>query len=460
MKNRFGIDLSRARGTQFWNRPAIDRRVFFRHLGSAVAGSFFLPGRTLETVARGAATPIGKARNVIFVLLAGGPSHVDTFDLKEGSWTPPQFEPTSYGDIRWPRGLMPSLAEQLGSIALLRSARAWALVHGLAQSWVQIGRNPTSSLSKIAPHIGSVVSRETAPAAGSQTLPAFLSLNAQSGPSQGYLEAVHAPFYVSPNGAGLGKTSHPAGADAFARRFDMLVSLDAESRASGTLGAAGDEVAQFSESARRLMYNDAVDTVFRLGEQDLARYGGNSAFARACITARNLVKANLGTRFIQITAGGWDNHSNIYTTALNATNPNSAGRQLDAGLGALLADLKADGLLDQTLVVAMGEFGRTVGPLNSQAGRDHFLTQSVLMAGAGIRGGRAIGRTDATGAFALEAGWKAEREIHSEDVEATIYSALGIDWTKTYYDDPLGRGFSLVPTNQGILYEPVHELWA
>jgi uncharacterized protein (DUF1501 family) len=157
--------------------------------------------------------------------------------------------------------------------------------------------------------------------------------------------------------------------------------------------------------------------------------------------------------------GGWDNHSNIYTTAFNATNANSQARQLDAGLGALMADLKRDGLFDETLIVVMGEFGRTVGPLNGQAGRDHFLTQSVLMAGAGIRGGRAIGSTDAEGRNVAEPGWSANREIRAEDIEATIYEALGIDWQKTYYDDPLGRGFSLVPTNQGIDYRPVSELW-
>lgn len=454
MKNRFGVDWSKAKGSQFWNRPALDRRVFFRHAGAALAGSFFLPAH----LAKAAPAPGGHARNVVFVLLAGAISHCDTFDLKEGPWTPAAFEPETYSGVRWPRGLMPNLAAHLPDIALLRSVRAWALVHGLAQTWVQIGRNPLSGLSRIAPHLGSVVSREVGGSLDDRTLPAFVSLNASSGPAQGYFEPLHAPFYVTPAGNGLGNTTSPAGPETFARRHHLLLELEGSS--AGEIGPAAAELALFNAAARKMMYNDGVDAAFRFSADELAAYGGANGFARACLTARNLLKSNLGARFIQITMGGWDNHSNIYGTALNAANANSQSRQLDAGLAGLLTSLKQDGLLNETLVVVMGEFGRTVGPLNGQQGRDHFLTQSVLMAGAGIRGGRAIGATDEVGRNVVEPGWSANREIRTEDIEATIYSALGIDWTKTYYDDPLGRGFSLVPLNQGIDYQPISELWA
>jgi hypothetical protein len=457
MRDRFGIDWSKARGTHFWNRPALDRRVFLRHAGSALTGSFFLGGPALRASSGGGAQPKGTARNVIFVLMSGGPSHVDTFDLKEGAWTLPAMEPTSYGAIRWPRGLMPRLAEAMGDIALLRSVRAWEAVHGIAQVRVQIGRNPVASTSSIAPHIGSVVSRELRDA--NAVLPAFLSLNAGSGPGQGYLEPVHAPFYVSPGGTGLGNTTHPAGQAAFERRFQLLMQLEGESGAAANRGDAVREMAEFNAAARKLAYNADVDRVFTFAAEERQRYG-NSNFGNACLTARNLLRANLGTRFVQITTGGWDNHANIYQgAALNPTNANSVARQFDAGLGALLADLKTDGLLDQTLVVALGEFGRTVGALNNQAGRDHFLTQAVLMAGGGVKGGQVVGQTDERGQFVTEPGWQAGREARAEDIEATIYSALGIDWTKAYYDDPLGRGFYLVPNNQGFDYMPVHELW-
>jgi uncharacterized protein (DUF1501 family) len=108
----------------------------------------------------------------------------------------------------------------------------------------------------------------------------------------------------------------------------------------------------------------------------------------------------------------------------------------------------------------MGEFGRTVGPLNSQSGRDHYLQQSALFAGAGVRGGRAIGSTDKLGAVTADPGWSAKRDVKPEDIEATIYSALGIDWTTVRHDDPLGRGFEYVPTTEGLQFAPIDELWS
>jgi hypothetical protein len=448
------VDWSGIAGTPFWTRPQISRRLWLRHAAAAVSGYFLMPARPLETVARAAASPLRTASNCIFVLMSGGPSHTDTFDLKEGAWTPPSFAPEAFGEIRWPRGLMPALADHLDSIALVRSVKAWAAVHELARTWVQIGRNPTSAMAKISPHIGSVVSLELGSNSG--ILPAFLSLNAGGGnPEQGYLAPQYAPFYINPGGTGLPNTAHRDGQGRFESRYNLLLEMDSEQRASSDLGAAAAEIASFSASARKLMYNDAVNRVFTFDQAERDRYGA-TGFGNACITARNLLRANLGTRFIQITLGGWDQHQNIY--APNA-GIHSLSRQFDSGLGALLTDLKSDGLLDGTLVIAMGEFGRTTGTVNAQAGRDHFLQQAVLMAGARIKGRRAIGSTDPGGRFTAEPGWSRERDIKAEDIEATIYSALGIDWTKVLRDDPLGRGFEYVPFADRDLYGPVHEIW-
>lgn len=459
MKDRFGIDKGFS-GTRFWRRPLLNRRLFFRHVSTAVGGYFLLPSRPMETVAKAAASPIGTARNVIFVLLSGGPSHVDTFDLKEGPWldtavngTKPSdiLKPTSYGDVRFPQGLLPKLAGQMDSIALVRSVRSWAAVHELARTWIQIGRNPVNGLSKIAPHIGSVVSLELGDAKQS-TLPAFVSLNTNGGPGQGYFAPEHSPFYINPGGNGLANSTHRDGAAAFDRRYKLLMDIDAEGRSSDVPAYA--DMAQFNLSARKIMYNDEVSRVFTFDQETRARYG-TTAFGNACVAARNLLRSKLGTRFIQITLGGWDQHSGIYV----ANSLPNVGRQLDNGLGMLLEDLKADGLLDETLVIAMGEFGRTVGSPNAQGGRDHFLQQAVLMAGARIKGGRAIGQTDAEGRYTLESGWGQNRDIRAEDIEATIYSALGIDWTTVRRDDPLGRGFEYVPTTEQVQYEPISQLW-
>ena len=117
-------------------------------------------------------------------------------------------------------------------------------------------------------------------------------------------------------------------------------------------------------------------------------------------------------------------------------------------------------MLDETLVVVSGEFGRTVGPVtNDRAGRDHYLQMFYLFAGGGVQGGNVIGATDPTGAFTTDPGWSRQRSIRPEDIEATIYSALGIDWTTIRNDDPLGRGFEYVPEAAEDIYGPVDELW-
>ncbi len=455
MKDRFGHYWTNIPGHFFWPQPQLGRRMFFRHIASAVGGYFLVPGRPMETVARAAAVPRNTAKNCIFILMAGAPSHVDTFDLKEGPWTPTAFNPTSYSGLRFPQGLMPKIAEQIGSVSLLRSVRSWAAVHGLAQTWVQIGRNPTSVMAKISPHIGSVVSMELGPRNENRTLPVFLALNGNPGADAGYFPTENAPFIVNAGGGGLPNTSHRDGAQRFDTRYGLLQEMDSELRSESGLGSGPTEMATWNAKARQMMYNSSVDRVFTFDQNERNRYG-NSGFGNACIAARNLLRAQLGTRFIQINSGGWDHHVNIYA-------PNAQliplARQFDNGLGTLLTDLTNDGLLDQTLIVAMGEFGRTVGPPNSNGGRDHFLQQAVLFAGGGIRGGVAVGSTDAAGSATAESGWSRERDIKPEDIEATIYSALGIDWTTIWRDDPLKRGFEYVPFADRDQYGPVHELW-
>lgn len=456
MKDRFGYDWSKIKGTHFWRLPHIGRRMFFRHMATALSGYFLLPSRPMETVAKAAVTPIGTAKNCIFILLTGAPSHTDTFDLKEGSWTPTYFNPTSYGDLRFPQGLMPNLANHMDSIAFVRSIRAWAAAHGIAQTWMQIGRNPSSGLSKIAPHIGSVVAMELGGDPSKRVLPAFISLNASDGPGSGYFPPDDAPFYINPNGGGLPNSTHPGGGAVLDRRYGMKLDIDAELEMSPDLGPALGEVFKDNLAARRVMYSDSVNQVFNFDQATRNAYG-NTSFGNACITARNLFRKNLGTRFVQISFGSWDHHVNIY--APNA-NLQSMAKQFDAGLGALLTDLKQDGTLDQTLIVAVGEFGRTVGPLTVNAGRDHHVQQAALFAGAKVVGTRAIGSTDKSGAFLADPGWARNREIKPEDIEATIYSALGIDWTTVRHDDPLNRGFEYVPFSEQDVYGPINELWS
>ncbi len=452
MDTRSGHDWTYTNTRPFWARPVLGRRMFFRHLASAVGGYFLLPGRPAEVVARAAVTPKGTAKNVIFILLQGAPSHIDTFDLKEGAWTPRAFNPTTYGDIRFPQGLMPNLAEMMPDLALVRSIRAKAVVHSLMQTWLQIGRNPTSALAKISPHIGSVVSIERG--GTSSKLPAFVSLNGTPAAGSGYFPAVHSPFLVTA-GNTLPNTQHSAGIPRFTARSALLENIDAQMRITQEIGDGVAEMTAWNEKARGLMYNPDVDRIFQLSNDERVRFG-NSGFGNACLVARNLLRANLGTRFVQINFGSWDHHANIYSATAQLT---PMARQFDTGLANLIKDLKSANQFDETLIFAMGEFGRTVGAPNSSAGRDHHPQQAALFAGGGVRGGQAIGASDAAGANIAQPGWSRNREINNEDLEATLYSALGIDWTTTRRDDPLGRGFEYVPFADRDQYGPVHELF-
>ena len=122
MKDQFGNDVNRPVGLRFWKRPLTNRRMFFRHAASAVGGYMLLP----SLKAQPAMTPVGPAKNVIFVLMTGAPAHIDTFDLKTGPWTPSFMAPNSYNGMAFPQGLMPNLANTIGDIALVRSIRAHA----------------------------------------------------------------------------------------------------------------------------------------------------------------------------------------------------------------------------------------------------------------------------------------------------------------------------------------------
>ncbi len=456
MKDRFGYDWSQIQGSEFWRRPELSRRLFFRHAAAAVGGYFLMPSTPMETVARAAVSTKNTAKYCILIMMVGGPSQIDTFDWKDGAWMPPGMDPTDYNGIRWPRGRMPKLANQMDQLVSVRSVKSWALVHNLAKTWVQIGRNPALSSSRIAPHIGSVVSMEFARQPGNRTLPTFVHMNTTNGPGPGYFPPEHSPFYVSPGGGGMANTTHRDGTARFARRLEMLDSMNVELKRGKDLGPEVDEAFAFQEAARRLNYNPDVDRIFTFDAAERTRYGG-TGFGNACIAARNMLRNNAGVKFIQINQGDWDHHENIYLT----TPSSHLGKmtEFDNGLGTLMEDLKSDGLLDQTLIVAMGEFGRIVGNINAGKGRDHHTQQSVLFAGGGVKGGRVIGSTDSTGATTRDPGWSRDRDIRAEDVEATIYSALGIDYTTVRKDDPIGRGFEYVPFSDRDLYGPINELW-
>ena len=185
--------------------------------------------------------------------------------------------------------------------------------------------------------------------------------------------------------------------------------------------------------------------------------------------ARNLALADAGTAYVHISGIGWDHHDNLYRQDRLPT----AGRDFDTGLANLITDLAAapgrhptKTALDEALIVVMGEFGRTPPsvyyrrygtPLNQQGGRDHYKdAMSVAFVGGGVKGGRLIGATDRDGTRITDRGWSGRGPTRPEDIYATVYSALGIDWTKTIADTPSGRVYRYTPLGD---YGPINELF-
>jgi hypothetical protein len=449
-------------------QPIIDRRLFFKIAATGVAGYLISPIEAFPQSATttGPATILNTAKNCIFILLPGAPSQTDTFDLRVGAWTPANFGPVTINGIDWPGGLMPSLAGQLNDnrFSIIRSCQSTALVHSLLQNWTQIARNPTSATGKIAPNVGSVVALEfERQRRANQKLPGFVSLNGGGSlAGGGYFSGRYAPFDIIPAAAGLTNLVNPDGPAQFSTRYNMLLAADSALRVPPSpLSSKLEEMADFYTSARQMMYDPVVMSAFQFAPADGLKYG-NTAFGNACVTARNLLWADLGTRYVQITLGGWDNHQNIY-------NPNGGiytpSRQFDVALGNLLLDLatipgeNGRTKLDETLIVVKGEFGRTVGNITSQMGRDHYFVHSALIAGGGVQGGRVLGKTTEDGAFVEDPGWSVGRPVYAEDIAATIYSALGINYKTIRRDDPLGRGFEYIPTTASYVGEPILELF-
>jgi hypothetical protein len=405
------------------------------------------------------------AKNVIFIHLTGAMSHVDTLDLKvTNGVTPAGFNPTTVNGTTWPMGLLPKIGAHLGDVGLVRAVTSHALVHSLAQTWAQVGRSPVAALGDVAPNVGSIVAlekeKERKPG---QVFPPFVALNAGAASGQGYLNASYAPFQVSPRAgaASITNTTNSSGQTTFANMYTRLGQYDGAMRSQAPYGADLKDMDALYGQARALMYNPVVDAAFTVSNADSLRYGtgtAGSGFGNALVVAKQALAADQGTRFVQVNFGSWDHHQNIYT----ATVLPAMAMQLDNALGALIDDLKASGGFNETLIIMMGEFGRTPA-LSAAAGRDHYAIQSVFIAGGGVTGGKVIGATNATGSAIADFGWAGSngtaRTVWAEDIEATMYSALGIDWTTIRYDDPFGRGYEYVPFAKEGQYGPIKELF-
>jgi hypothetical protein len=451
---------------------SLHRRHLLR-LGALTVSGYELAQflRPSNVYAQGKATPRGSAKSVIFLNLQGGPSQMDMFDVKMGKWAPEnrdvRMTPQGYP---FPYGLMPKLAERLGDLAVVRSASAWETVHSRGQYYLQTGHAVSPARIKEAPALGSVIAYEAFQSRRSTDfLPPFVSMNYEPSTMYGPLQGEGClPADCSPLILDLKDRNLPFVLDAkdrprFDRRWELLNKMDTSRHALDDSSPQGmRQFESFGRAVHKMMTNPAISTVLQTTPEERAAYG-STPFGDACLIARNMVAADGGAKFLLVTQPGWDHHGNIYGKEGKGGLYKTCA-DLDAAFSALLRDLRRLKLLDSTLVVCMGEFGRTPGELTPLAGREHYAdTMFALFAGAGVKGGRVYGATDAEGAHITDFGWSAKRPVYPEDVCTTIYSALGIDWTKRITNTPSGRDFLYVDPAAGtksINFREVAELYS
>ncbi|MBO0800861.1 MAG: DUF1501 domain-containing protein [Blastocatellia bacterium] len=458
------------------NIPFLSRRELLRAGGIALVGGYLNTFRPFNVRAQEKVRPLGTARNVLFVNIDGGMSQVDTLDATEGAWTPDNFEIRSFpNDLKLPAGLFPNLPSVLDRITIVRSFAAWDAVHGRAQYYIQTGHPLNLALAKEVPAIGAVVCYELAKERkADDSLPAFISMNMagnQAGMiNQGFLSAEFGPLGLQIGSGAPNLAPQQGMEETFKRRWERLQQLDSTLRSGHShADRSFADYQEYYRGAFAIMNDPRVPAVISLSDEDKKRYGG-SAIGNSLILARNLLRADAGTRFIMASHGGWDHHSNIYKEGTRS-HPVLI-KELDVAITNLIKDLDTTPskyrtgktLLDDTLVIAMSEFGRTPGAINeTRKGREHYMqVHAGMLAGGGIRRGAVIGRTEA-GAKIVDAGWSGNRPIYMEDIACTIYSALGIDWTKVIDNTPSGRAFHYVEPASGTRYvnfKPVQELFA
>jgi hypothetical protein len=389
----------------------------------------------LRRAAAGEIAP-AKAKSAIFVFLGGGPPHLDMFDMKPEAPAEirGEFNPISsnVSGIEICEHL-PQLAQCADTYAILRGVSHTLAGHAQGTAYLNTGNRPLPSLQY--PGYGAVMHRELS---GARDLPHFVAI--PSTPQRpGYLGVRHAPletketprlgqpFSVRGISLGDGQTI-----EKFEKRQRLLDRLDGTFDSLADSNPLVEGLDRFDQQAYDVISSPRAREAFDTGREspEVAESFGEHRFGQSCLLAARLVEA--GVRFATVTFSGWDTHSNNFKKAKESLLP-----ELDQGLAAMLGALQAKGLLDSTLVVVTGEFGRTP-KINKRAGRDHWpRAMFVLMAGGGVRGGQVLGASDDKGMGPVDEGYTPDQ------VAATFYHGLGIDYRKEYHTNT-GRPVMIV----------------
>jgi hypothetical protein len=412
------------------------RRDVLRYGLGAAAFSFAFGrlGRALadESPTTAAAVPGGgKARQVVFLYMIGGASQFETVDPKPGTSNggPTVAIPTAIPGVQIADSL-PRLAKQMGDVCLVRSVTSREGNHDRARYLLHTGYVPNPTVQHAS--LGAVVSHEKGDA--ESEIPAYVSIGGP-GAGAGYLGVHHAPFVVQDAEKPLANVDLPSGLTRGRRdaRLEMRARLDERFGKQRGLALPEAQEAMYAR-ARRLMDSKQL-VAFDLDQEKASTREayGSSKFGQGCLLARRLVEADVP--FVEVMMGGWDTHDDNFNRvkALNA--------DLDRGMTQLIQDLKSIGRLESTLVVWVGDFGRTPR-ITATDGRGHYpQAWSLMLAGGGVRGGRAIGATDAGGEAVQE------DPVTVPDLFASFCHALAVDPRKTFHTngrpitiaDPAGR---------------------
>jgi hypothetical protein len=414
----------------------MSRRHFLGHLATS---AMTVPAIQFMTAMQANAEAVRKSnKSLILLWMGGGPSHMDTWDLKpESEKNGGEFKPidTSAPGIQICEHL-PTVAQQFKHLNIIRSLNSKEGNHDRGTYMMHTGYAPNPTV--VHPSFGSICSYELGSKAGDDfPLPHCVAINSP-GEGAGFLGMSHAPFFIQSPTSEIANLRPPKGVTdpRMGRRLQMLSMIEDGFTGTRRGVGPGDHKAVYTKTVK--MMRSEYTRAFNLDEEpDALRdaYGRNS-FGQGCLMARRLVE--MGVTYVEVTLGGWDNHNDIFNTLKRGNLPT-----LDKGMGTLVADLDQRGILDKTMVVWMGEFGRTPR-INQNAGRDHWpRSWSVVMGGGGLKGGQLVGATDKDGVEIVD------REVGVMDLVATMCKGVGID-VATQYTTPNGRPIKVVDGGQPI----------
>lgn len=376
-----------------------------------------------------ARTGAGRARSCILLYMEGGPSQLDTFDPKPGRPTGGPFKAieSSVSGVRVSEHL-PRLARQMKRLCLVRSLTSKEGNHDRARHLMHTGYPPQGGVEH--PAFGSLVAESRAGTPGDSDLPGYVSIGGPGG-GAGFLGAGYAPFPVLNPTKPTRNLNLSRGVDQ--ARFDARIELWRALHDGFAADHAGSVVTgqrDVGERALALMRAPGAAAFELSSEPEAVKAAyGDSPFGRGCLMARRLVTA--GVPFVEVMLRGWDTHDD------NFPRVRALSHVLDQAMSTLLDELAARGLLESTLVVWMGDFGRTPR-INPRGGRDHFPTaSSVVLAGAGVCGGTVVGATSPDG-DAITA-----QPVTVPDLYRSLAWAMNLDAERTR-SSPSGRPLKTV----------------